>query len=238
MPAAPDDAITANEPVLRPGDRRLVDGEQRLRLAPRVGGGIGFVTGKISPFPHTIGLTEIGGEVSYEVIPWGGWVQGTFESSGEDGKWTAPSIAAGFSYRLFGDGVERTSVLFRGGAVWEAWHASSTACSIYLFFPSGCVDLPPRNPDGSLPAGYKAYDDNGQDVGLLAGVRLEVPLHFMYLAFDGSFVPTVDLTETTPTATFGFRFAMLIGFRDQRTRDEKKGDTKDNPDNRYRNRAR
>ncbi len=233
--------MTANEPTLRPGDRRLVDGEHRLRLAPRVGGGIGFVTGKVSPFPHTIGLTEIGGEVSYEVIPWGGWIQGTFESSGEDGKWTAPSIAAGFSYRLFGDGIERTSVLFRGGAVWEAWHASSTACSIYLFFPSGCVSLPPRNPDGSLPVGYKAYDDNGQDVGLLAGVRLEVPLRFMYLAFDGSFVPTVDLTSTTPTATFGFRFAMLIGFRDQRTSDEKKADTKgtpDNPENRSFNRKR
>ncbi len=63
----------------------------------------------------------------------------------------------------------------------------------------------------------------------------------MYLAFDGSFVPTVDLTSTTPTATFGFRFAMLIGFRDQRTSDEKKADTKgtpDSPENRSFNRKR
>ena len=226
------------DPTLRPGDRQLVDGESRLRFVPRIGAGLGFVTGHTAPFPHTIGLTEVGGEISYEVIPWGGWLQGTFESSGEDGKWTSPSVAGGFSYRFFGDGVERASLLFRGGAVWEPWHASSTACAITLFFPSGCVSLPPRDANDRIPASYRAYDYNGQDFGLLAGVRVEVPLRFMYLGFDASFVPTVDVTSAVPGATFGFRFALLAGFRDRRTKEQKKGDTTEAPDDRALNKRR
>jgi hypothetical protein len=237
-PSAADSASAVDPSTLRPGDRKLVLGETRLRFAPRFGGGLGFVTGHIAPFAHTIGLTEAGGEISYEVIPWGGWLQGTFESSGEDGKWTAPSIAGGFSYRFFGDGVERTSLLFRGGVVWEAWHADSAACAVYLFFPSGCVSLPPRNPDGTITAGYKSYDDNGQNIGLLAGARLELPIKSAYLAFDASFVPTVDVSGSTPGATFGFRFAILAGFRDLRTKDAKRGDLRETPDDRATNKRR
>jgi hypothetical protein len=231
-------ATTLDLGTLRPGDRRLVDGETRLRLVPRVGGGLGFVTGHVAPFAHTIGLTEVGGELTYEVIPWGGWLQGTFESSGEDGKWTAPSVAGGFSYRFFGDGVDAFSLLFRGGVVWEPWHANSSACAVYLFFPSGCVSLPPRNPDGTTPVGFKSYDDNGQDLGLLAGVRVEAPIHWMYLAFDASFVPTVDVSSSVPGATFGFRFALLAGFRDRRDKDAKKGDSTAAPDDRAINKRR
>ena len=126
----------------------------------------------------------------------------------------------------------------RGGVVWEPWHANSTACAVYLFVPSGCVSLPPRNPDGSTPIGYKSYDDNGQNIGLLAGVRLELPLRKMYLAFDASFVPTVDVASSVPGATFGFRFAILAGFRDQRGREAKKQDPKTAPDNRFFNQRR
>ena len=229
---------TVDFSTLRPGDRRLVDGESRLRLVPRIGGGLGFVTGHIAPFAHTIGLTEVGGELSYEVVPWGGWLQGTFESSGEDGKWTAPSVAGGFSYRFFGDGVDAFSLLFRGGVVWEPWHANSAACAVYLFFPSGCVSLPPRNPDGTTPAGYKSYDDNGENLGLLAGVKIEAPIHWMYLALDASFVPTVDVSSSVPGATFGFHFALLAGFRDRRSKDAKKNDSTEVPDDRAINKRR
>jgi hypothetical protein len=52
--------------------------------------------------------------------------------------------------------------------------------------------------------------------GGLAGVRLELPLHSVFVAIDGELSGTVDIDQSSPGAFLATRFALVLGMRDYR----------------------
>ncbi len=190
----------------------------RVGVLPSVGVGVAKI-GNSSPFPSVVGLTTFGIEVHAEVPPYGGFFRFQFDSSGLDGRWTTPSFALGGSYRFFGDGVERLALLGRFGFLYERWHATSGDCPIDLFFPSNCKALVAPAPSGVLLNTVPIVTVTGDNLGLLAGVRAEMPIALFYLAVDGEVGGLVDVSESTPGTVLHFRLSLVAAFRDARKKD-------------------
>jgi hypothetical protein len=193
---------------LAPGAARADDGDRPYRVGLLMTGG-GGVAGVLHPGPlnGAIGFTDIGGEIFGELRPWGGFLRADFLSSGDSGRWTSYAFAAGTQYRLFGT-VHTTALFLRGGLVYERMLGNNGACPTPFFIPSSCnllgVDAP-------------KFSTSGDMLGVLAGVRVELPVPVFYVGLGASFVPTVDLDSSVPAGTFELRFDLEVGFRDIRT---------------------
>ncbi len=186
----------------------------RFGVVPFAGGGIAGVTspGKL---PGFIGVTSLGVEALGEVMPWGGFLRSEFLSSGQDGRWTAFSVALGVSRRVLGT-PETWSLLLRLAPGLEFWHGSNSGCAVSLFVPNSCTSAVEPTPPGVIVAPSQTYDVTVTTLALLAGLRVEAPLQSAYLAFDATLVPEVDLSASAPGSIWSMRFGLVFGFRDRR----------------------
>jgi hypothetical protein len=207
-PAAPSDATSETSAGSPPTSLPL-----RIGVHPLVGVGLAKLS-NTGPFPNVIGLTTLGGDLHVERPPYGGFFRLQFHSSGLDGRWTAPSFALGASYRLYGDSVETFGILARAGVLWERWHATNANCPIDLFVPSNCKALAPPSPTGVILNQGPIVTQTADMFGLLAGVRAEMPIRFLYLAADFEASGVADFGDGFPGTLFQARVAVLAGFRD------------------------
>jgi hypothetical protein len=221
--AAEPPAVVAEPPpvAVEPPSRDVRDLPSRFGVLPTVGFGFAKIGGP-GVLPGFIGLSTLGIEVHGEVPPYGGFVRFQFDSSGLDGRWTAPSFALGVTYRFIGDGVETLGIVGRAGLLYERWHGMSvnSNCPIDLFVPSNCKALVPPVPSGNVTPPPPVYTYTGDNLGLLAGVRLELPVQLFYLAVDGELGGLVEVGDSTPGTVVHLRFALVAAFRDV-----KKGDS-------------
>jgi hypothetical protein len=192
----------------------------RFGVLPSIGVGVAKISSS-GGLPDFIGLTTLGVEVHGEVPPYGAFARFQFNSSGLDGRWTAPSFALGGTYRLFGDGVDRLALVGRAGFLYERWHGQSISsnCPIDLFVPSNCKALVAPAPSGNLLVQNPVFTYTGDNLGLLAGARLEMPVRPFYLAVEGEVGGLVDVAESTPGTIFHFRLSAIIAFRDARKKE-------------------
>jgi len=201
--------------VVAPSARADDDQGHRLGLVAAFGGGLAGVVHP-GPLPALIGFTDLGGEILGEIRPWGGFLRVDFLSSGDDGRWTAYSFDAGTQYRLFGD-ARHWALFLRGGVAYERWLGNNgQGCAITFVVPNSCVLFGQNN--GGLPQKNPAppFSTTTDMLGVLAGVRLELPLPAFYVALGATFVPTVSVDAANPVATFQLRFDLTVGFRDTR----------------------
>jgi hypothetical protein len=188
--------------------------ETRFGAVPLIGAGAGFVT-SAEPFPGFVGFTRLGVEAYGEVPPWGIFARAEYLSSGADGRWTAPSMALGGMRRVFGDGDKRVGFLVRAGLLYDRWHAA-TVCPVDLFIPTNCKAYAPPAPTGVITGAVPPVLDTVNAFGALAGARLELPLHSVFVALDGELSGTVDFDQSSPGAFLVTRFALVLGLRDYR----------------------
>jgi hypothetical protein len=196
---------------------RAEEGDWRYGLVPYLGAGAAVVTSP-SPFPGFIGLTGTGVELLGEAPPWGGFGRAEFLSSGNDGRWTALSFALGGSRRLFGD-LHHLSLIARAGVAYQRWHASTGGCSVFLFIPNGCINYvapPPGSPGTPVAPTITA---NANALGLVGGVRLELPIKPIYVAFDASLTP-VAAFDSPPGGVIALQLNLVLGFHDYRNERE------------------
>lgn len=211
-------ALAASSPSVAHADD-VRDLPTRIGVLPSIGVGFAKV-GSASPFPSTIGLTTLGVELHAEVPPYGGFFRFQFDSSGLDGRWTAPSFTLGGSYRFYGDGVDTLGILGRGGFLYERWHATNGNCPIDLFVPSNCKAAVAPAPSGVLLNQPPVVSVTGDHLGLMLGARLEMPIRLFYLAVDTEVGGLTDISESTPGGVFHFRFSLVAAFRDVRKKDK------------------
>ena len=180
----------------------------RFGLVVALGGGVAGVVHP-GPLPSAIGFTDLGVEILGEIRPWGGFLRIDYLSSGDDGRWTAFDFSAGTEYRLFGN-VHRTALFLRGGLSYERWTGNNAGCPIDIVVPDSCNLLGEQAPSFSVTTDM---------IGVVGGVRLELPLRSFYLAFAANLVPTVAVDQSNPAATFQLRFDIEGGFKDNRNPD-------------------
>jgi len=200
---------------------RVARGDQvdsRYGFAPVVGTGFAVVS-HAAPLPSFVGLTALGGEFLGEVPPWGGFLRAEFVSSGDGGRWTELSFALGGSRRLVG-AAGRVSLLARAGVAYQHWMGSSGGCGVLLFVPNSCMSQGPPPMMGLIMAVTPVTSYSGDVLGILGGVRLELPVGPLYFAVDTSATPGLDVGSSSPGALIGFRLDLLVGFRDRRSTDE------------------
>jgi hypothetical protein len=199
------------------------DKPYRYGLLISSGGGVAGVAHP-GPLPSAIGFTDLGAEIFGEIRPWGLFFRADFLSSGDAGRWTTYSFALGPQYRLFGT-VHSTALFLRAGVVYEHMLGNDIGCPVPFFFPSSC---------NLLGAPQASFSTTGDLLGVLAGVRVELPVPIFYLALGASFVPAGDLGSSIPSGTFELRFDLEAGFRDERT--DKTDDRTRTPEDRRRKR--
>jgi hypothetical protein len=189
----------------------------RYGFTPMVGTGFAFVT-HAAPLPSFVGLTSLGGDFILEWPPWGGFLHGEYISSGNAGRWQALSFAVGGSRRLAG-AAGHVSLVGRGGIAYEHWWGNtggSSTCEVLYFVPNSCDNQPAPAMMGTITATTPFTSFAGDALGILAGLRLEIPILPVYVAIDASFVPTFDVDSSAPTAIIGFRLDLVLGFLDRR----------------------
>ena len=189
----------------------------RIGVLPLVGFGTAVLTNP-GDLPGVIGFTSIGVEIHGERPPFGLLLRGHYLSSGQEGRWTAPSLSAGASYRFFGDGITHLALLGRGGLLYERWHATNvgTGCPVALFFPTNCKALAPIAPTGVTLIKTEIESVTVEAFGIFAGVRLELPVAAFFAALDAELTMVGDVSAPSPGAIFGLRTGIAIGFRDRR----------------------
>jgi hypothetical protein len=192
------------------------DASRRFGLTGALGAGVADVFHP-GPLPGVVGFSDLGVQIMGEIRPWGGFVRGDFLSSGDDGRWTAYSVTAGAEYRLFGD-LHHTALFLRGGLAYERWIGNTTGCPIDIFVPSSC------NLTGHMAPAFSTSTDM---LGVVAGVRVELPIPVIYLAFGLNFLPTVGIDKDAPGGTLQLRFDLEAGFRDTRVDRGGRGRTPD-----------
>jgi hypothetical protein len=191
---------------------RADDDGHRFGLVAALGGGL---AGVVHPgaLPGFVGFTDLGVEIMGEIRPWGLFLRGDFLSSGNDGRWTAYAVGAGTQYRLFGN-THKLALFLRGGLTYERWIGNNQGCPVTFVIPNSCVDeIAPTDPN--MPS-TPPFSTTADMLGLLAGVRLEFPISFLYLAVGATFVPTVSVDASYPASTFQLRFDVTAGLRDTR----------------------
>ena len=189
----------------------------RFGVVPLIGFGAAVLTNH-GDLPGFIGFTSLGLEIHGERPPFGLLLRGHYLSSGRDGRWTAPSLSAGASYRVFGDGIEHLSLLGRGGFLYERWHATNvgTGCPVDLFFPTNCKALPLAAPAGVILPQTQTESITVDALGVFAGARLELPVAAFFAAIDAELTLVGDVSAPSPGAVFGLRTGIAFGFRDRR----------------------
>ncbi len=210
-------------PEVRAEDQAIARPPSRIGLVPLVGFGAAVLT-KTGDLPGFIGFTSLGFEIHGERPPYGLLLRGQYLSSGKDGRWTAPSLSAGASWRLFGDGLDELSLIGRAGVLYDRWHATSsnTGCPVDLFFPTNCKALGPIEPSGVIVQKPVTESITVDAFGAFAGARLELPVSFFYAAIDAEMTLVGDVSSTMPGAIFSLRSGIAFGFRDRRGVEEKK----------------
>ena len=192
----------------------------RIAVVPAIGAGVGVFTGQRSPFPSFVGLTLLQAEASYEIDRWGAFARFGFASSGQDGRWTAPIIATGASYRLEGDGDERWGLVARGGFVYQRWHADAGGCDVAFFIPSNCKDFIPPTLPGQVGVTPLPAVTTVDTLGLLAGLRAEAPLRDFFLAFGVETSGTVDVSQSQPGLVWTAQLTLALGLRNHQAGNE------------------
>jgi hypothetical protein len=186
----------------------------RLGLTPGIGVGFTGFTGNVT-YPSFVFTTAIQVEALLELTRWGFFVRGGFLSSGSSGRWTAPTVALGTQYRLLGDGEERLGLVVRAGAIFEYWTATPTvgSCDIFYVIPNGCQAqvAPPAGAPGVTPPAPTTTADS---LGVLAAVRLEMPVEPVYVAFDAELSAAADVDQSTPGAAITGQLVLTFALRD------------------------
>jgi hypothetical protein len=181
----------------------------RLGVTPGIGIGFAGFTGN-APYPSFVFTTAIQLEALVELERWGFFVRGGFISSGSSGRWTAPTFALGSQYRLAGDGEERWGVVVRAGGLFERWNATPVlgSCDIFYVLPNSCQNYnEPTNPTSGTPL-------TAESVGLLAGVRVDLPVTPVYLALDAELSVAKDVDQSVPDYAIGGRLMFTFALRD------------------------
>jgi hypothetical protein len=182
----------------------------RFGLVGVVGGGMAGVV-HAGPLPSFIGFTDLGVEFLGERRPWGGFLRGEFLSSGDGGRWTAFAVSVGTEYRLFG-GDDRTALFLRGGVSYERWTGAGGGCPIALVVPSSCNNLN-IDPNHLMPPPFRVTTDT---LGVIGGLRVELPLAPVYIAFSLNVLPSVAVDQSNPAGVFQLRLDLEAGFREAR----------------------
>jgi hypothetical protein len=193
----------------------------RFGVLPGAGVGVAGFTNGPSEVPSFVGTTFTQIELVGETPRIGIFARGMFYSSGEAGRWTAPALALGASYRFFGDGETHLSLVGRGGLIYERWHAAEeNGCSIPLFRPENCKDFTPPTLPGHTPDPSAArYHTTIDTAGILAGLRLELPVQPIFMAFGGELVSVVDFTSSSPGMIIQAQLSFTISFRSHESKD-------------------
>jgi hypothetical protein len=186
----------------------------RFGVLPSIGIGAAVLTHPAGT-PGVLAFTDAGVEAIGEMLPWGGFLRGDLYSSGPDGLWWGFGFSAGASKRLFGAPTE-LSLLARGGLAYDRWN-TSPGCKVTWFVYIGCKNYavpPPQSGVTNPTPVVTSYTANA--IGLIGGLRLELPIRPAYIALDATFVPVVAVDSPTPGAVFQFRPNLEFGFRDTR----------------------
>lgn len=191
----------------------------RLALLPVIGGGIAGMTSK-SVFPSFVGTTVLGGEIDAGGERIGGFGRVQFQSSGQDGRWTAMSYTLGGSYRVFGDGFASFGGVVRAGFSFEHWRASTGGCDVALYFPASCkaLVLPPAG-SGVVITGPGPINASNDELGIVGGFRIELPVQAFYLALDGELGVATSLASGAPGTLLQLRTALVFALRHRRSGD-------------------
>jgi len=206
----------------------------RMGFTPGIGAGFVGFTGNTG-YPSFVFATAIQIEALLELTRWGFFARGGFLSAGQSGFWTAPTAAVGTQYRLVGDGEERWGFVVRAGVVYERWTAVPLAesCAIYYFIPNSCQAFQaPTTTTPGAPVVAAQSQITADSVGVLAGVRLELPLEPVYIAFDAELSAAADVDQSIPGAAIEGQLVLTFAMRDHPIR--RKGPQKFEPRSRIR----
>jgi hypothetical protein len=177
----------------------------RFGLVLGTGGGVAGLTAS-GPLPGLIAFTDLAAELKLEFRPWGGFLRADYLSSGNGARWHGWSFSTGAEYRLFGS-VRKTALFLRGGVTYQRWMGDDTSCAVDVFVPNSC------NLEGAPAPSFSMTADM---VGLVGGVRVELPIKVLYLAFGANLVPVVAVDGSSPTGGVELGLTMDVGFRDTR----------------------
>jgi hypothetical protein len=190
----------------------------RFEVLPSLGVGMGTFTSPVHGLPSFIGYSVLSLEMAYDTGGrWGGFLRGTFLSSGDDGRWTSPGLSLGATYRLQGDGETQFGYLLRGGLIYQRWHASLSGCDVPFLYPESCQDQTPPPQTGVITAPVNNYDTTIDTGGLFAGIRAELPLVPYYVAFGAEVAGTVDFTQASPGTVWTGMLTITLGLRNHQT---------------------
>jgi hypothetical protein len=186
----------------------------RIGFTPGIGIGFTGFTGNVT-YPSFVFTTALQIEGLIELERWGFFLRGGFLSAGSSGRWIAPTIALGSQYRLIGDGEERWGLVVRAGAIYERWYASPAtgSCDIFYVIPNGCQNYvtPPSGP-GAVAAVTPAV--TADSIGVLAAVRLDLPVQPVYVAFDAELSAAADVDQSVPGAAITGQLVLTFALRD------------------------
>jgi len=189
----------------------------RIGFTPGIGLGFAGFTGNVG-FPSFVFTTAIQMEALIELERWGFFLRGGFLSAGSSGRWIAPTFAIGTQYRLLGDGEERWGLVVRAGAIYERWNATpvSGSCDIFYVIPNSCQNFvePPNGP-GTAPVAVAITADS---VGVLAALRLDVPVEPVYVALDAEVSAAADVDQSIPGAAITGQLVLTFALRDHPNR--------------------
>ena len=192
------------------GDEKLA--QWTLGLTPMAGAGMVKMTAG-GDFPSFVGVSVGAMELQASLARVGVFVRGGYLSSGSDGRWTAPTLTLGGSYRLFGDGYDEVGVLLRGGITYERWHASSAGCAVNFFIPTNCKYFAPPAGSGLITAPDTHLETSNNAFGITPSIRVELPVKSFYLALDGDVAVLASAQSGAPGVLFETRLAIVFGLR-------------------------
>jgi hypothetical protein len=186
-----------------------------LGLTPMIGVGMAKMSAG-TDFPTFVGMSVGAVELQASLARVGVFVRAGYLSSGSGGRWTAPTLTLGASYRLFGDGYEDVGVLLRGGFTYERWHASSAGCAVNFFIPTNCKLFEPPAGSGLTTQTDTHIEASNDAFGITPSVRVELPVKSFYLALDGDVAVLASAQSGAPGVLFETRFAIVVGVRHRR----------------------
>ena len=186
----------------------------RVGFVPTLGVGVAQFTGQRPYFPSFIGMSVSQLEFIVDTGRWGGFLRGAFLSSGADGRWTAPVVALGPTYRFAGDGETRWGIVGKAGLVYQRWHANTAGCAVPFFFPDNCKDFADQEPPGTIVVVAPNYSTTVDNLGLMGGASFEIPVESFYLALGAELAATADIDHATPGLAFAGQLTFSFALRD------------------------
>jgi len=186
----------------------------RVGFIPTLGVGVAQFTGQRPYFPSFVGMSVSQLEFIVDTGRWGGFLRGAYLSSGAGGRWTAPVVALGPTYRFVGDGETRWGIVGKAGLVYQRWHANTAGCAVPFFIPDNCKDFTPPVEEGLIEYIPPTYSTTVDNVGLLAGASFEIPVESLYLALGAELAASVDVDHATPGLAFAGQLTFSFALRD------------------------